>query len=249
MTRRFVGSRVVVTGGASGFGAAMAYAFGHEGASVVVADIDGDAAQRIADDLPGAIACQVDVTDDRQNRAMVAAAVNAWDGIDIVCANAGVPHPAMPLIDLPTAAFDRTFAVNVRGVYLAAKHSVPHMTRGGSIIATASIGAIRPRPGLTAYNASKAAVVTLVRGLATELAPEVRVNAVLPVSAATGFDRELLGVDEMPEKLERRIIRDIPMGRRAEPSDIADAVLFLASEQASFLTGVCLDVDGGRSIQ
>jgi 3-oxoacyl-[acyl-carrier protein] reductase len=140
------------------------------------------------------------------------------------------------------------FAVNVRSVYFAAKYCVPQMGQGGSMIATASIGGIRPRPGMTAYNASKGAVITLVRGLATELAPAIRVNAVLPVSAATGFDKNAIGSD-MPESLERAIVRGIPMGRRATPEDVANAVLFLASDEASFLTGVCLDIDGGRSIQ
>jgi 3-oxoacyl-[acyl-carrier protein] reductase len=179
---------------------------------------------------------------------MAAAAVQAWGGIDVVCANAGLPHRMMNLVDLPTEDFDFMFAVNVRSVYFAAKHCVPHIPPGGSIVATASIGGIRPRPGVTAYNASKGAVITLVRGLATELAPAIRVNAVCPVSAATGFDRNAFGMD-MPENVERSVVRGIPMGRRATPRDVANSVLFLASDDASFLTGVCLDVDGGRSIQ
>jgi 3-oxoacyl-[acyl-carrier protein] reductase len=145
--------------------------------------------------------------------------------------------------------FDRMFALNVRSVYLAAKCCVPHMPSGGSIVVTSSIGGIRPRPGVTAYNAAKGAAVTLTRGLATELAPDIRVNAVLPVSAATGFDKQAIGLDVMPENLEKAVIKGIPMGRRATPEDVANAVLFLASDASSFLTGVCLDVDGGRSIQ
>ena len=246
---RFEGRRVIVTGGGSGFGLAMAEAFANEGASVVVADIDGEAAQRVAGKLPTAIACRVDVTKDDDNKAMAAAAVSAWGGIDIVCANAGGPHRSANLIDLPTDEFDRMFALNVRSVYLAAKYCIPHMGPGSSIVATASIGGIRPRPGLTAYNAAKGAVITLVRGLATEVAPNVRVNAVLPVSAPTGFDKAALGTDSMPEKLEKAVVRGIPMGRRADPVDVANSVMFLASDEASFLTGVCLDVDGGRSIQ
>lgn len=237
-----------MTGGAAGFGEAMARSFAAEGASVLVADLDRSGAEKVAADLPTALAFAIDVADEEQNAAMAEAAVEAWGGIDIVCANAGVPHRAANLVDLPTADFDRMFAVNVRSVYLAARYCVPHMGPGGSIIATASIGGIRPRPGMTAYNASKGAVITLVRGLATELAPAIRVNAVLPVSAATGFDEVALG-SMMPEHLERAVIRGIPMGRRATPADVASAVLFLASDEASFLTGVCLDVDGGRSIQ
>jgi 3-oxoacyl-[acyl-carrier protein] reductase len=246
---RFDGKRVIVTGGASGFGEAIVRGFADEGASVLVADIDTEGAGRVATSVPSALPFTIDVTDEEQTAAMAAAAVDAWGGIDVVCANAGLPHRAVRLIDLPTDEFDRMFAVNVRSVYFAAKYGVPHMAPGSSIIATASIGATRPRPGLTAYNASKGAVVTLVRGLATELAPDIRVNAVLPVSAATGFDKNAFGLDAMPETLEKAVIKGIPLGRRATPLDVAHAVLFLASDHASFLTGVCLDVDGGRSIQ
>jgi 3-oxoacyl-[acyl-carrier protein] reductase len=246
---RFSGKRVIVTGGASGFGMAMAQSFAAEGASVLVADIDAKGAEDVASRLSSALPLTVDVTSEDASQAMAEAAVEAWGGIDILCANAGMPHRPSNLIDLPTDEFDRMFAVNVRSVYFAAKYCVPHMPPGGSIVATASIGGIRPRPGMTAYNASKGAVITLIRGLATELAPNLRVNAVLPVSAATGFDKNVMGLDTMPENLERALIKGIPMGRRAMPSDVSSAVLFLSSDEASFLTGVCLDVDGGRSIQ
>jgi 3-oxoacyl-[acyl-carrier protein] reductase len=245
---RFEGKRVIVTGGASGFGEAMVRSFAAEGASVLVADIDMAKATAVASSVSAAIPFEIDVTSEEQTEAMAASAVEAWGGIDIVCANAGLPHRQMNMLDLPTEEFDRMFDINVRSVYFAAKYCVPHIPEGGSIIATASIGGVRPRPGLTAYNASKGAVITLVRGLAVELAPAIRVNAVLPVSAPTGFDRNTFGTD-MSEKVEKSVIRGIPMGRRATPQDVADATVFLASEQASFLTGVCLDVDGGRSIQ
>lgn len=123
------------------------------------------------------------------------------------------------------------------------------MKPGSVIVSTASIGAIRPRPGLTAYNASKGAVVTLIRGLAVELAPEIRVNCVNPVASPTGFIKNYIGSDELPEQMKKDVIAGIPMGRRADPIDVAQAVLFLASDAAEFLTSVCLDVDGGRSIQ
>jgi 3-oxoacyl-[acyl-carrier protein] reductase len=251
--QHFNGRHVVVTGGASGFGEALAQAFAAQGAAVMVADVDGPGAARVAAGLTEAIPFAVDVTSEEQNASMAAAAVDAWGGIDVVCANAGGAHRMTNLVDLPTSEFDRMFALNVRSVYLAAKCCVPHMPAGGAIVATASIGGIRPRPGLTAYNASKGAVVTLVRGLAVELAPDIRVNAVLPVSSATHFDDAVFGSDAMPESMpasmEEAIVSGIPMGRRAEPHDVADAVLFLASDAAAFLTGVCLDVDGGRSIQ
>ena len=191
---------------------------------------------------------QVDLTSEVEVNAMAAAMAEAWGGIDIVCANAGGPHRSMNLIDLSSDEFDRVFALNVRSVFLTVKACVPHMPSGGSIVTTASIGAIRPRPRQTAYNASKGAVVTMTRGLAAELAPHIRVNCVLPVSAPTGFDRQAMGVETMPAEVEREVIKSIPLGRRAQPDDVANSVLFLASDSASFLTGVCLYVDGGRSI-
>ena len=245
---RFERKRVIVTGAASGFGAAIARAFSAEGARVLVADLDEAGAKDVAAGLPDAMPFAIDVCDEDRTRAMAEAAAEAWGGIDVVCANAGLPHRVKPLVQLSTEDFDCMFAVNVRSVYFAAKHCVPHMGPGSAIVSTASIGGIRPRPGLTAYNASKGAVITLTRGLASELAPDIRVNCVNPVSSATGFDRNAVGVDDLPEELERSVVAGIPMGRRATPEDVAAAVLFLASDDAAFLTGVCLDVDGGRSI-
>ena len=246
---RFEGRSVIVTGAAAGFGEAMARAFAAEGASVTVADLDGAGAERVASELPSSAAVRVNVASSEDNAAMAAAARDAFGRIDVVVANAGVPHRMTNLVDLPVEEWDRIFAINTRSVFLAAKHCVPHMTAGGSIVSTSSIGARRPRSGLTAYNASKGAVLTLTRGLATELAPAIRVNAVCPVSAATGFDRNAVGLDTLPEEIEAAVVAGIPMGRRATPADVAGAVLFLASDDAAFLTGVCLDVDGGRSIQ
>lgn len=240
---------VVVTGGAAGFGAAIAEKFAAAGASVVVADLDGSGAEAVAARLPSAIAVEIDVANEDQNAAMAAAAVEAFGQIDVVCANAGVPHRTSPMVEMETADFDRMFAINVRSVFLAAKYCVPHMPEGSSLISTSSIGGKRPRPGLTPYNASKGAVNTLTRGLAAELAPKIRVNAVCPVSAPTGFDMNAVGVAELPEAANEAVIAGIPMGRRAAPADVADAIFYLASDQAAFMTGVCLDVDGGRSIQ
>ncbi len=146
--------------------------------------------------------------------------------------------------------YERVFATNVRGVYLGCKFAVPVMKeRGGVIVNTASIGAVAPRPGVTAYNATKGAVVTLTRGLAIEVAPfKIRVNAVNPVAAETGFMKGAVGVDKLPDEIRRQLVSTIPLGRLTEPRDVAAAVLFLASSDAEFLTGVCLAVDGGRSI-
>ncbi|MCY4278190.1 MAG: SDR family oxidoreductase [Gammaproteobacteria bacterium] len=246
---RFIDKSVVVTGGASGFGKAIAEKFAGEGASVVVADLDFDGAQAVAEALPDALAFKIDVADEAMNQALVARAVDAFGKIDVYCANAGVPHLAQPMVSMKVADFDRMFAINVRSVFLAAKYAVPHMPEGSSLISTASIGGKRPRPGLTPYNASKGALITLTRGLAAELAPKIRVNCLCPVSSATGFDLNATGVAELPEDMDAAVVGGIPMGRRASPDDVAGAYAFLASTDAAFLTGVCLDVDGGRSIQ
>ncbi len=245
---RFTDKRVIVTGGAAGFGAAICRAFAAEGAKVMVTDIDEAGAASLAGELDGAIAFKLDVTDEPSTEAMAAAAVEAWGGIDVVVCNAGLPHRAAPMIELDTEEFDRMWDVNVRSVFFAAKYCVPHMPPGSSIVSTASIGGRRPRPNLTPYNASKGAVITLTKGLAAELAPDIRVNCVNPVSSATGFDKTAMGVDVLPDKVEASVVKGIPMGRRALPDDVAAAILFLASDDAQFLTGVGLDVDGGRAI-
>lgn len=245
---RFDGKRVIVTGGANGIGEGLVRGFAGEGAKVLIADINADAAAALAAEIDGAISVAVDVTDESQNEAMAAAAVEAWGGIDVLCTNAGLPHRSAPMVDVPTDDFDLMWQVNVRSIYFAAKFCVPHMGPGSSIITTASIGGKRPRKFLTPYNASKAAAITLTKGLAAELAPDIRVNCVTPVSAPTGFDKNAIGLDVLPEKVEASVVRGIPMGRRALPADVAGAVMFLASDEASFLTGVALDVDGGRSI-
>lgn len=245
---RFDDKRVIVTGAAAGFGAAIARGFASKGARVLVSDIDFAGAQAVAAEFDNAIPFELDVTDEEQTKEMVATAVAAWGGIDIVCPNAGLPHRGGYLVDLTTEQFDFMWTINVRSVFFAAKYCVPHMSEGGAIVSTASIGGRRPRKGLTPYNASKGAVITLTKGLATELAPRIRVNCVAPVSAATGFDMSAMGIAELPEKVEKRVLDTIPMGRRAIPEDVANAVMFLASDESEFLTGVCLDVDGGRSI-
>ncbi len=248
MSNRFEGARVVVTGAAAGFGAAIARDFAAEGARVMVTDIDEAAAEAVAAGLNSALSFGLDVTDEARTAEMAQAVVDAWGGIDVVVCNAGLPHRAAPMIELDTDDFDRMWTINVRSIFLAAKYCVPHMPPGSSIVSVASIGGRRPRPGLTAYNASKGAVITLTKGLAGELAPGIRVNCVNPVSAPTGFDKNAVGLDKLPDEVEAAVVAGIPMGRRARPDDVAGAVLFLASDDASFLTGVGLDVDGGRSI-
>lgn len=247
--KSFEGKRVLVTGAASGFGAEAARQFADAGARVVLADLDESGAKAVAADLRGAIAIGVDVALPEQVEKMVLTSVEELGGLDVLVNNAGVPHRVQPMIDLAVETFDSQFAVNVRSVFLGAKYAVPHMAEGGVIINTASIAAKRPRPGLAVYNATKGAVLTLTRGLAVELAPRIRVCAVCPVGAQTGFVKSATGFDTLPDEALAAFVNGIPMGRQATSSDVAAAMLFLASDAASFLTGVCLDIDGGRSIQ
>src|SRR5213595_3853373 len=252
---RFDGRTVIVTGAGSGFGEAIATRFAREGARVVLADVNEENGRRVASAIAAeggtARFVRTDVSRSAEVKAMIDLALSAFGGLDVLVNNAGFSHRMMPLWELPEEEYERVFATNVRGVYLGCKFAVPVMKErgGGVIVNTASIGAVAPRPGVTAYNATKGAVVTLTRGLAGEVAQfKIRVNAVNPVAAETGFIKTALGVDTIPDELRKQFIAGIPLGRLTQPSDVATAVLFLASPEAEFLTGVCLAVDGGRSI-
>jgi len=251
---RFDGRTVIVTGAGSGFGEAIASRFAREGARVLLADVNEENGRRVASAIAAeggtARFVRTDVSRSAEVKAMIDLAVSAFGGLDVLVNNAGFSHRTMPLWELPEEEYERVFATNVRGVYLGCKFAVPVMKeRGGVIVNTASIGAVAPRPGVTAYNATKGAVVTLTRGLAIEVAPfKIRVNAVNPVAAETGFMKGAVGVDKLPDEVRRQLVSTIPLGRLTEPRDVAAAVLFLASSDAEFLTGVCLAVDGGRSI-
>ncbi|MBT3426585.1 MAG: glucose 1-dehydrogenase [Gammaproteobacteria bacterium] len=243
---RFAGKSVIVTGAASGFGTAIARKFSQEGAWLVLADLNIEGAEVLAQELTNAIAVQTDVALEADNQLMVDTAVKAYGKIDVVCCNAGVPHKGSYMTRMSTEDFDSMWGVNVRSIFLATKMSVPHMPEGGSIISTASVGGKRPRPGLAAYNASKAAVINLTQTMAIELAPKIRANCVCPVSSATNFDFQVSGRKDLDTELEAKVVAGIPMGRRALPEDVADAFVYLASDEASFVTGIALDVDGGR---
>ena len=182
--------------------------------------------------------------------AMVAACVRGFGGLDIMVNNAGVTHRNQPLLDVGEDEFDRIYAVNVKAIYLSTLACVPEMEKrgGGSIITTASTAGVRPRPGLTWYNGSKGAAITLTKSMAAELAPKnIRVNAINPVIGETGMLEQFMGSADTPEN-RAKFLATIPLGRFSKPADIANAALFLASPDASMITGVALEVDGGRCV-
>jgi 3-oxoacyl-[acyl-carrier protein] reductase len=245
---RLNGKTAIVTGGASGFGAGIVRKFVAEGARVMVADINGDAASALAKEL-GATAQQVDVAKDASVAAMVEAAYAAFGKLDVLVNNAGVSHLPAPLDEISEADFDRVLAVNVKSVYLTARHIVPHMktNRKGAILNVASTAAVSPRPRLSWYNASKGWLVTATKSMAVELAPlGVRVNAINPVAGETPLLKTFMGEDT-PE-MRAKFLATIPLGRFSTPEDMGNAACFLCSDEASMVTGVAMEVDGGRCI-
>ncbi len=252
---RFIGKSVIVTGAGSGFGESIAKRFASEGANVVVADINTANGEAVANaiEVQGGTGFfhHTDVSISDAVQSLVETTVERFGTLDVLVNNAGFSHLAGPVWELSEADFDRVFATNTKGVWLGVKFAVPVMREGGGgvIVNTASIGAIAPRPGVTVYNSTKGAVMTMTRGLAVELARyNIRVNAVNPVAADTAFMHGALGTDELPDANREALIKGIPLRRLTEPKDVAAAVTFLCSEDAEFLTGVCLPVDGGRSI-
>ncbi len=251
---RLEGKIAIVTGAGSGFGEGIARRFAAEGAKVVVNDIDEQSGTRVAAEIAAAggeaIFFAADVAQGAEVAALVAAAVEGYGGLDILVNNAGVPQRRMPLLDVSEETFDRIFAVNVKSIYLAALHAVPVLKKrgGGVILNTASTAAIRPRPGLTWYNGSKGAALVLTKSMAVELAPDkIRVNALCPVAGDTAMLAEFMGGEDTPE-LRQSFVETIPLGRLSRPEDVANAALYLASDEARFITGVCLEIDGGRCV-
>jgi 3-oxoacyl-[acyl-carrier protein] reductase len=190
-----------------------------------------------------------DVSQDEDVRRLLSETVAAFGRLDILVNNAGVPQLNRPMLEVDEETFDRIFAVNVKSIYLTARHAVPAMRdRGGAIVNTASTAGLRPRPGLTWYNGSKGAVITLTKSMAAELAPyRIRVNALCPVAGETPMLAAFMG-GAVTNEMQEKFVSTIPLGRLSTPKDIANAALFLASDEAEFLTGVCLEVDGGRCI-
>ena len=248
---RLSGKRAIVTGAASGFGRGIAEAFVNEGAKVLIADIDAGRAEEVAMALgPATRPFGCDVSRKADVEAMVDAAVGAFGGVDILVNNAGITHRNQSLLTVPEDEFDRIYAVNVKSIYLTTLAVVPVMERdgGGSIIITASTAGIRPRPGLTWYNGTKGAAITLTKSMAAELAPKnIRVNAINPVIGETGLIEDFMGMPDTPEN-RAKFISGIPLGRFSRPSDIANAAVFLADPASAFITGVAIEVDGGRCI-
>jgi 3-oxoacyl-[acyl-carrier protein] reductase len=251
---RLQGKVALITGAASGFGEGIARLFAAEGASVVVVDRAREAglgvAAEIAEQGGEAHFVEADVGEREGSRAMIAAAVERFGGLDILVNNAGVSHANKPFEEVSEAEFDHIYRVNVKAVYLAIQAALPAFRQrgGGAVINTSSTAAMRPRPGLTVYNSSKGAVQVLTKSLAVELAPDkVRVNALCPVIGETGLLETFMGVPDTPENREK-FLATIPLGRFSTPRDIAGAALFLAGDEAAFITGVALEVDGGRSV-
>ena len=238
----------IVTGGGSGMGAAIAETYAREGAQVAVVDVDGDAAKAVARKIGNtAVAIKCDVTKRGDIDAAVAETLSAFGGLNVLVNNAGVAHLNKPLLDIGEKEYDRVFAVNVKGLFMFTQAVVPAMRgKGGVIINIGSTAGLRPRPGLSAYNATKGAVHNLTKTLAVELAPDkIRVCAIAPVATDTPLLPTFLGpAPGMREKF----IATVPLGRLAQVQDIADAALFLASDEAKFLTGNIMEVDGGRCV-
>jgi 3-oxoacyl-[acyl-carrier protein] reductase len=247
---RLANKIALVTGAGSGFGEGIARTFAREGAKVVIADINEKAAQGVAAAIgKDAIAVRTDVSQRADVEAAVKVARDAFGGLDILVNNAGINFNRAPLTEVTEEQFDRIFAVNVKSIYLFAQAVVPHFRKvgGGVIINIGSTAGLRPRPGLTWYNTSKGAVNLASKSMAVELAPDkIRVCAIAPTIGETALLASFMGGDS--EELRAKFRAGVPLGRLSTPQDVANAALFLASDEADFLTGVVLEVDGGKSV-
>lgn len=246
---------IIVTGAGSGIGEGIAKRLAEEGAAVIVNDINPAGGERVAAEIAAAGGrarfVAADVTNSADVKALVAAAVQHHGRLDAMVNNAGWTHRNRPALDVPEDEFDRCYAVNVKSIYLATIHAVPEFRRqgGGSFINIASTAGVRPRPGLTWYNGSKGAVITTSKSLAAELGPDnIRVNCINPVmNPFTGLGASFAGGELTEERLDK-FRSTIPLGRFSTALDVANAVLYLASDEAAFISGVCLEVDGARCV-
>jgi len=244
----------IVTGAGSGFGEGIAKRFAEEGCAVIVADINDDGGKRVAREIEAtggkAKFVHADVSKDADWGALLKATKDAFGGLHIVINNAGTTHRNQPMLNVSEELFDKCYAVNVKSLFHSARHCVPHFRSngGGVFVNIASTAGIRPRPGLTWYNGSKGAAIMTSRSMAVELAPDrIRVNIVNPVAGETALLSEFMGGQDTPE-IRAKFVASIPLGRLSRPLDIANAALYLASDEAEFITGVCLEVDGGRCV-
>lgn len=238
----------IVTGGASGFGAGIARKFIAEGARVIVADLNVQMGQALAREI-GADFIEANVAQADAWQRLADHAKETHGGLDVLVNNAGVTHLPTPMEDVSEADFDRVFEVNCKSVYLAARHIVPVMKEqgAGAILNVASTAGVSPRPKLNWYNASKGWMNTATKAMAVELAPDgIRVNALNPVAGETPLLKSFMGEDT-PE-IRAKFLSTIPLGRFSTPEDLGNAACFLCSEEASMITGVCMEVDGGRCI-
>ena len=242
----------IVTGAGSGFGEGIAKRFAAEGARVVVNDINPESGKRVARELGSSAAFfHADVTRSGDWAALVQAATSTFGKLDIIVNNAGWTHRRKPYVEVTEAEFDRVYAVNVKSVYLSALHAVPIFRKngGGCLVNIASTAGVRPRPGLTVYNSSKGAVIVLSKSMAAELGPDrIRVNCVNPVfSPDTALSADFAG-GALTDEAKKAFLSTIPLGRFSTPLDVANACLFLASDEAGLISGVCIEVDGARSV-
>lgn len=242
----------IITGGASGFGKGIVEKFVKEGAKVVIADINYDSAKELQNVIGDrAIAVNVDVSKKNEVDDMIEKTVKHFSEVNILVQNAAIGMKPQSLLDTSEELFDRLFAVNVKSVYLGAKAVIPvfkNQGTGGVILNTVSTAALRPRPGLTIYNSTKGALIPMTKALALEVAEYgIRVNGICPVAGETPMLKDFLG-SANPEENHKKFISTVPLGRLAEPEDVANASLYLCSEEANFITGVMLEIDGGRSI-
>jgi 3-oxoacyl-[acyl-carrier protein] reductase len=251
---RLTNKVALITGSASGIGRASALLFSREGAKVVVADVDENGGRQTVDSIRqqggSAIFVRTDVTKAEDMEKMVKATVAEYGKLDVLFNNAGVGTSFFPLEQVEEEYWAKIMAINVSSVYLGCKYAIPVMKSqgGGVIIMTASISGVRPRPGLVLYSTSKGAVITFTKALAIELAPsKIRVNCINPVVTDTAFLTKTIDPSQM-EGAKKAMITTIPLGRLGQPEDMAGAALYLASDEASMVTGVSLDVDGGRGI-
>jgi len=253
---RLQGKVAIVTGGASGFGKAISTRFFQEGCKVFIGDLNESGAKELATTLSSSTSSSdihsqsMDVTNEAHWKSAIETCVSKWGRVDIVVNNAGTTYRNKPTLEVTSDEFDRVFNVNVKSIYLSVLATVPQMKKqgGGSIINISSTGSTRPRPGLVWYNASKGAVTNATKGLAAEYgADNIRVNAIAPLLSGTALFSSFVGVENTPEN-HAKFVSVVPLGRLTDPMDVANTALFMASDEGSFLTGLNMEVDGGKTI-